>query len=227
MAPPEPRPSGIVCLITDSRRLVQPGAPASDRKRAIVALAAAAGRAGIDLFQIRERDLDGGALLEIARGCVAAVGSGPTRVLVNDRLDVALTAGARGVHLRSDSFPVREVRGVAPGDFLIGRSVHDRAGAIEAQQEGADFLIFGTVFPTASKPAGHPVSGTRELAAVCGAAALPVLAIGGVSMEHVASVAAAGAGGIAAISLFADAFQAGPEELERLVAGLRRLFDTI
>jgi thiamine-phosphate pyrophosphorylase len=227
MARPEPRPGGIVCLITDSRRLLQPDARVSDRTRAIAALAAAAAGAGIDLFQIREADLDGGALFDIARACVAAVGSTSTRVLVNDRLDVALAAGAHGVHLRSDSFGAREVRALVPGDFLVGRSVHDRAAALEAQQDGADFVIFGTVFPTGSKPAGHPIAGTEELAAVCRAVGLPVLAVGGVSMERVASVVAARARGVAAISMFAGAFQAGPEELRSLVGRLRRAFDTI
>jgi thiamine-phosphate pyrophosphorylase len=164
----------------------------------------AASRAGVDLVQIRERDLDGGPLADLVRRCVRAVRSSRTRIIVNDRLDVALAAGAHGVHLRRDSFPASRVRTVVPRGFLVGRSVHDVAAARAATEAaGLDYLIFGSVFPTASKP-GRAASGVDELAAVAAVTPLPVLAVGGVTLERIPAVAKTGAMGLAAIGLFAD-----------------------
>jgi len=163
---------------------------------------AAAARDGVHLVQIRERDLDGGPLTRLVSACVAAVGGTRTRILVNDRLDVALAAGAHGVHLRADSFGASRVRDVAPARFLVGRSVHSGEAAIAAAREGGlDYLIFGTVFETASKP-GRAAAGLAGLAAVSRATTLPVLAIGGVTPERIADVMASGASGVAAISMF-------------------------
>jgi thiamine-phosphate diphosphorylase len=123
-------------------------------------------------------------------------------VLVNDRFDVALAAGAHGVHLRSDSFPASRLRTRAPRGFLIGRSVHSVADAVAAAaDDGVDYLIFGTVFASGSKP-DRPAAGLRELAAVAGATRLPVLAIGGVTAGTIADVMRAGAAGVAGISMF-------------------------
>ncbi len=124
-----------------------------------------------------------------------------TLVVVNDRVDVALAARAHGVHLRSDSMATAEVRRMAPSAFLIGRSVH---GLDEARQHagGTDYLIAGAVWATASKPAGHPLLGVEGLAQVVRAVGVPVLAIGGVTLDRTHEVAAAGAAGLAAIGLF-------------------------
>ena len=202
----------IICLVTagDARR-----AACTDRIRAAVA-------AGVDLVQIREPALDGGALTEAARSAVAAARGSRTRVVVNDRLDVALAAGAAGVHLRGTSFPALRARRAAPEGFLIGRSVHSPAEAVEAEAAGdCDYLVFGTVFPSASKPADLAPAGLAALRDACAAVGLPVLAIGGVSLTNVRDVAAAGAAGIAAITLFDD-----PDRVESIVAALRRGFDT-
>jgi thiamine-phosphate diphosphorylase len=129
-----------------------------------------------------------------------------TRVLVNDRLDVALACGADGVHLRGDSIGTREARAIVPAGFVIGRSVHDVSDLRAA--EGADYLIAGTVWPSRSKestmsgPSTVRLLGTAGLSAIVSAAAAPVLAIGGVNLDNLASVRAAGAAGIAAIGLF-------------------------
>lgn len=169
----------------------------------------AAARAGVHLVQVRERDLDGGPLLRLVVACVDAVRGTRTRVVVNDRLDVALAARAHGVHLRADSFAAPRVRVQAPSPFLVGRSIHSVAEAVEASATGGlDYLVFGTVFETSSKPGITP-AGISGLAAVAGATRLPVLAVGGVTARHLPGVMTAGAAGIAAIGMF-DTLQPVP-----------------
>jgi thiamine-phosphate pyrophosphorylase len=168
----------------------------------------------VHLVQIRERDLDGASLARLVSACVAAVRGTRTRILVNDRLDVALAAGAHGVHLRADSFAAPRVRAAAPAPFLIGRSVHSVAAAGAAARDGElDYLIFGTLFESASKP-GRAPAGLDELAAVARATHLPVLAVGGVTRERIGDVMAAGASGVAAISMFAPTNHGGTENTE-------------
>jgi thiamine-phosphate diphosphorylase len=158
--------------------------------------------AGIDAVQIRERDLEAGPLVRLTETAVAAGRGSQTKVLVNDRLDVALAAGADGVHLRADSPPAWRIRPLVPKSFVIGRSVH---GLDELQAAGdVDYLIAGTLWATPSKPGGHPLLGLGGMARLVRAARVPVLAIGGIDIGRAAEVAAAGAAGIAAIGLFID-----------------------
>jgi len=165
---------------------------------------AAAASAGVDLVQIRARHLEAAALVALVGQAVRAVRGTRTRIVVNDRLDVALGAGAHGLHLRGDSAPASRVRPLTPRGFVVGRSVHDIAGAAEVTSGGGlDYLIFGTVFETASKAGREPAGGAR-LAEVVTATPLPVLAVGGVGLDQVHAVACAGASGFAAIWLFAD-----------------------
>ena len=186
----------IVCMISE------PVGP--DRFEALVARVADAARAGVHLVQIRQRTLDGGPLLMLVRQCMAALAGTRTRLVVNDRLDVALAGHAHGVHLRADSMPASRVRALAPRGFLIGRSVHGASEAVAVELDGGvDYLVFGTIFTTPSKP-GRPAAGTGALATVVAATRLPVLAVGGVTPERLADVARTGAAGFAAISLFAD-----------------------
>lgn len=186
----------VLCLVTDRRR------HGTSWQRALVERVAAAAREGVHLVQIRERDLEGGPLTRLVSACVAAVRGTRTRILVNDRLDVALTACAHGVHLRADSFSAVRARAWAPAPFLVGRSVHSVADAVAATRDGGlDYLIFGTVFDTASKP-GHWPAGLAGLAAVARATPLPVLAIGGITRGRIDDVMAAGASGAAAIGMF-------------------------
>jgi thiamine-phosphate diphosphorylase len=134
---------------------------------------------------------------------------------------VALGAGAHGVHLRGDSLAASRVRTISPPGFLVGRSVHDVAGATSAAAAGGlDYLVFGTVFQTASK-AGREPAGLVALASVVSATGLPVLAVGGVDLHHLREVADAGAAGFAAISLFADA---PLEQLPGIVRTARQAF---
>ena len=181
-------------------------------------------RAGVDLIQIRERDLTDAALVALARRAVAAAGD-RARVLVNDRADIAIAAGAHGVQLRGDACAASRVRAAAPAGFVIGRSVHSLGEASAAASGGGcDFLLFGTIFRSRGKPAAHPEAGLDALGSVCRAVALPVVAIGGIDAASAAPVAAAGAAGIAGV----DAFFGVRDEREARarVAELRRAFDS-
>ncbi len=202
----------LICLVTGDR----------GREPQTLDLIAAAVRAGVDLIQIRERRFDDRRLTSLIRQAVDLARGSASRVIVNDRADIALAVGASGVHLRGGSFAARRVRARAPPGFLIGRSVHalPDAAAVEASG-GCDYLLFGTVFPSASKPANHDVAGLDALREVCGAVRLPVLAIGGISVETARSAADAGASGVAGISVFERA-----DSISALVHSLRRQFDT-
>jgi thiamine-phosphate pyrophosphorylase len=143
-------------------------------------------------------------LFALTRSTLEAVAGYPTRVIVNDRLDVALAAGAHGVHLRAESCPASRVRAHAPRGFLVGRSVHSVAEAGDAAaQGGLDYLVFGTTFSTSSKP-GRAAAGTVALEAAASAVPLPILARGGITLDRIPDVARSGAAGICAIGLFAD-----------------------
>src|SRR5438034_1512504 len=171
----------LVCLVSDRRQLC-PGCDDERARQCLISQVREAVIAGVDLLQIRERDLEAGSLAALVSGAVAVARGTPTRVIVNDRLDVALAAGADGVHLRGDSVAPAAARRLAPRGFLVGRSVHsaDEAAAIAAD---VDYLIAGTVFPSASKSQGSKWLGEAGLAAVVRAAGVPVLAIGGVTPD--------------------------------------------
>jgi thiamine-phosphate diphosphorylase len=199
-----------LCLVTDRRR------------RSVVDQCRDAVEAGIDLIQVRERDLEAAALSALVAEVVRLTRATETRVIVNERLDVALASGADGVHLRGDSIPAARARSMVPAGFLIGRSVRDAAGAVEAAA-GTDYLIAGTVFPSPSKPGLHEHLGLNGLAAIARMVSVPVLAIGGVSLDRIAPVAEAGAAGVAAISLFLE--EGFP--LAAVVREARRRFDSV
>jgi thiamine-phosphate pyrophosphorylase len=189
----------VVCLITDRGRL---GAHA---EAALIRRLSTAARAGVHLVQIRERDLPDRALLALVTQAVEATRPTRTRVLVNDRIDIAIIAGAHGVHLRSDSVAASRVRAVAPPGFLVGRSVHSSAEAARLAEEGGlDYLMFGSVFETSSKP-GRPAAGVAALAeTVAAARTLPVLAVGGITEKTLGALSGSGCAGFAAIGMFAD-----------------------
>jgi thiamine-phosphate pyrophosphorylase len=213
----------MICLVTDRRRL-STKADAVDR---LVDLVAAAARAGIDLIHVRERDLDARPLAALVRRCVAAVEGTSAKVLVNDRADVAMAAGAQGVHLRGDSIAALAVRSLVGDGFLIGRSVHGAEEAAAVSRAGSvDYLFFGTLYASASKSAAHPVATLADLSAAC-RVSVPVLAIGGITVERAAAAARAGAAGIAGIGLFVPpAGTSADRHLQTIAAALRRAFDT-
>ena len=170
---------------------------------------------GVDLIQIREKDLAGRALLEITREAVRVAKRWEgTKIVVNGRLDVALASGAAGVHLPGDGLPVDSIRRVTPAHFLVGVSTHSLEEARWAAAEGADYIVFGPVFPTTSKP-GAPGVGVRALAEVVRETNVPVYALGGMTPERVVDVAAAGAAGVAGISAFLE-----EDSLKRLMEAI-------
>ena len=157
----------------------------------------ALGKAGIGAVQIREKDLDDRDLYDLAR-LARTLLPPTTRLLVNGRLDVALAAGADGVHLPADGVPVGALRARFGEGVLIGRSTHTVEEVERARDEGADYVTFGPVFATPGK--GAPV-GLEGLARAV-AAGVPVLALGGVTLERLGSLAGVGVAGVAAIRLF-------------------------
>jgi thiamine-phosphate diphosphorylase len=213
----------LVCAVTDRSRL----AGRETGIEGLVTRLALAASAGVDLLQIREPDLAGGELVALVRRVLTAVADTRARVVVNERMDVALAAGAHGVHLRSDSIDTAGARRLAPAGFLVGRSVHAAEEAELAAASGADYVILGTVFESASKP-GQRGAGLALLEDAVRRCSAPVIAIGGMTAARAAEVAATGAAGMAAIGMFmgeqgtANEVQAN---LESMVGRIRRAFE--
>jgi thiamine-phosphate diphosphorylase len=206
-----------ICLVSDRHRV--------GGAEGLVTCVRAAAAAGVHLVQIREKDLEALALRDLVARCVEAVKGSAARVIVNDRLDVALAAGAHGVHLPASGAPAPRVRAAVPSGFIVGRSVHSREEALDAAAAGGlDYLLFGTVFETRSKP-GVVGAGLEALCRAAAAVPIPVLAIGGVTLGRLGTIAAAGAAGFAAIALFAEAAD-GRDRLQALVKEASLVFDT-
>jgi thiamine-phosphate pyrophosphorylase len=168
----------------------------TDRRQGdVVSFAGRAIAEGVDMIQVREKDLPGGELFDLVVKIRDLAGHTKTRVLVNDRLDVALAAGVDGVHLPSNGLPASRVR---PFVKLLGASVHTLEEAIAAEIAGVDFVVFGPVFGTPGKNA----VGLDPLRKVASSVKIPVLALGGITLERTKDVLAAGAAGIAGIRLF-------------------------
>jgi thiamine-phosphate pyrophosphorylase len=174
----------------------------TDRKmaggtEALLGCIARAAREGVKQIQIREKDLGTRDLLELTRRAVDLAAPYGTKVLVNSRADVALAAGAHGVHLPSGSIAPCELRRITAAGFLFGVSTHSIEELRAAQDEGADFAVFGPVFIAKPRPVG-----IEALRAAARAVSLPVLALGGVNERNAAECIAAGAAGVAGISMF-------------------------
>lgn len=172
---------------------------------ALVERARRAAQAGVDLIQVREKDLADGTLRALAAAVGAAVSGTATRVLVNGRPDIAQAAGAHGVQLPEDGLSVAEVKRGFPS-LTVGASCHSAEAARRAAEEGADFILLGPLFATPGKE--DRTLGLDALAAAVAAVAVPVYAIGGVTPERVPALRAAGARGGAAIRPFLE----GPPE---------------
>ena len=154
---------------------------------------------GLRAVQLREKDLEARDLLALADTLRATTQRHGARLVVNDRADVALAAGADGVQRTHASLPVSALRGITPPGFLVGASVHSEGEARDAAAQGADFIVFGPVYDTASKRRYGPPQGLAALEAVTHAVDRPVLAVGGLTPERVPEVLAAGAAGVAVI----------------------------
>lgn len=216
----------LICLVTDRRRLgAAIGARPEEYLDALEAQVIAAARAGIDLVQIREPDLEAGRLTALVRSIAFQCRQTATKILVNDRLDVALAANAAGVHLKESSFSPESVRPLAPRGFVIGCSVHTPLTA--TARRSADFLIAGTVMPTVSKQPTDYLE-WKGLEKVIGAAqGTPVLGIGGLDLPSIPMLAASGAAGLAAVGAFIPTVGQGPDEfVQKRVIDMRFAFDS-
>jgi thiamine-phosphate pyrophosphorylase len=174
---------------------------------------------GIQYVQLREKKLQSRVLSELAARAVNIAQGTATQVLVNDRADIAVGAGANGVHLTTQSLETAVVRKTFGDELLIGTSTHSLEEAQMARNGGANFVVFGPVFRTASKEKYGPPLGVRELSRVASELApFPVLALGGISLVNAAECLSAGASGIAGISLFCK-----PENLASIATVIRKI----
>jgi thiamine-phosphate pyrophosphorylase len=155
---------------------------------------------GCAALQLRDKHADDAAYVQLACDIAALCRQAGVPMIVNDRFWLARAIGAQGVHVGQSDAPIDEVRALVGPDVSIGVSTHSLAQARQAQARGADMVGFGPIFPTTSKLAADPVVGLEQLAEVCLALTIPVVAIGGITRENVASVRAAGARLAAVIS---------------------------
>jgi thiamine-phosphate pyrophosphorylase len=196
------RQTPLVYLITDRQML--PRQSRSPEPAGLIDFLGAALAAGVDLIQLRERDLPARTVLSIADALAPLAEQTGAAILINDRADVAACAGT-GVHLTTRSLKADAVRRAFGEHMLIGASTHNLAEARAAASEGADFIVFGPVFETESKKAYGPPVGLAALQEVAEQLTIPVIALGGIKPSNFHNTLAAGAAGIAAISMFVEA----------------------
>jgi len=200
-------PAPLIYLIT-SGETTDRTTPAAEDYSNVLRLVRAAVVARIDLIQIREKNLSASVLYQLATSAAGITRGSATKLLINDRSDIAAAAGADGVHLTTSSLPTAVVRQSFGDDFLIGVSTHSLEEARLARQGGADFAVFGPVFNTASKKEFGEPPGLTGLASVCSELSpFPILALGGVMIGNVAECIHAGARGVAAIRMLQQSDQ--------------------
>lgn len=169
------------------------------------------------MILIREKHLSGRQLFALARDARKLPLTAGSRLLVSERIDIALTVGLDGVHLPEEACPLHLLRKAAPS-LIFGRSVHSLRDAVAAEEAGAGYLFFSPVYSTPSKLAFGPPQGTEKLREVCRAVSIPVYALGGITLERTKECMECGAWGIAAISLFS-----GSEHLPSTIENLYRI----
>lgn len=182
-------PDPCLCLVTDRR--IGDEATLVDRVGDAVL-------GGVDLVQLREKDLPGGKLLELAQRIKEAIGDSAL-LLINERVDVADAVAADGVQLGEEALTVSQARKILGPERLIGRSVHSLSGALQAQGQGADFLLVGTIFASRSHPGEEP-AGPELVQRIKGRCSVPLIGIGGIDASNAGRVMEAGASGVAVIS---------------------------
>lgn len=179
-------------LISD-RKVIPPGRNLPDSIEKALA-------AGVRAIQLREKDLPSDQLYRTAVQLRTLTERYGAKLLINDRVDIAMAAGADGVHLGGHSLPTREVRRLMGGSAIIGCSTHGIKEIVEAARNGADFVTFSPVYFTPSKAPYGPPQGLEALRRACASSPLPVLALGGIRLERIREVRDAGAAGVALIS---------------------------
>lgn len=182
-------PEPCLCLVTDR---------SVGDERTLVSRVVEAVAGGVDLVQLREKDLPGGHLLELALSLKDAIGDSAL-LIVNERVDVAVASTAAGVQLGEEALPVAAARQILGPEPLIGRSVHSTDGAAQAIAQGADFLVVGTMYATRSHPGARPAGPDliRQIAQEC---PIPLIGIGGINATNLGEVLRAGAKGVAVIT---------------------------
>ena len=218
-----------VMLVTDRRRLVaDTGAPAVDWAALLTAQIRGAVEGGADLIQVREPDLDAATLVRFLQALFASVPESQSRVVVNNQLEVARATGARGIHLPERTQMPGDVRALALADkqWVTGRSVHSVRSV--AASGGFSYLLAGTVLPSRSKPDGWTTLGWEGLKGLVAAASdVPVLAIGGLTADHIPALVEAGATGIAGIGCFVPGAHGDVTEfVHDRVRAMRLAFDS-
>jgi thiamine-phosphate pyrophosphorylase len=207
----------LIYLITSGQTTAHT-TPATEDFLNILRLVRSAVAARIDLVQIREKNLSASVLYELATAAARITEGTATRLLINDRSDIAAASGAAGVHLTASSLPTAVVRQSFGDEFMIGVSVHSLEQATIARDSGANFAVFGPVFDTASKRIYGPALGVQALARVSSELTpFSILAIGGVSLINVGDCIAGGARGVAAITMLQQ-----PDTLADVAEEIRR-----
>ncbi len=189
--PQSQRPPFRLQLITDRKAVAA---------NELIATVRAAVRSGVDALQLREKDLDSRTLLSLAIELRQVTREQGAKLLINDRIDVALAAAADGVHLPASSFLPADARTLLGQRAVIGVSTHSLAEALVAQASGADYILFGPVFDTPSKRAFGLPQGVMALRAVAAAVRIPVIAVGGIDATNIPEILQHGARGVAVIS---------------------------
>ena len=218
----------LICLVTDRQRL-SPGVSLDCQVNNLVGFVTSAAEAGIGVVQVRERDLSGRILTSLVSRCVEATAGSATHVVVNDRADVALASGAAGVHLREDSVEEERARTLGPPAWLVSRAVHDPTKVL-SMSSTLDYLVFGSVFLSPSKPMMAAPAGIGALGRVISQTGIPVLAIGGVCEGRLKEVWRTGAAGFAGIGLFIESARLSSNwtaGLTELVQRARQSFDSV
>ncbi len=201
-------------LVTD--RSLSRGRPTAEIVRQAV-------QGGVTCVQLREKSCGTREFLEEARAVKAALAGTGVPLIINDRLDVALAAGADGVHLGQRDMPLAEARRLAPAGWIVGVSAESVADAVQAERDGADYVGASPVFATPTKTDTASPLGLDGLRAVCAAVKIPVVAIGGIHAGNAHAVRAAGAAGLAVVSAIvaAESPRAAAAELWRCIQGIR------
>ena len=220
----------IVMLVTNRARLAERvGAAPNDLASItphLLSQIESGAAAGVTVIQLREPDLEARALARLTRAAMHVIEGTAASLVVNGRVDVALAAGAHGVHLPERGLPSDRARVLLPQPALVGASIH--APVLELDGRSLDYAVFGTIYGTRSKAPGPALAGLDGLRRAVDGSPIPILAIGGVTLARIAEIAATGAAGFAAIELFLPASASSSRAtLRKILASADEAFDTV